>query len=325
MLEAEVLYLSQEDVKAANVSMSEVCDAVEAAFKDQGNGLATMPAKSRLSPDASRYYSAMPAVLPGLGIASVKWNAIFSGNPARGLPFVTGLLILNDDETGLPISVMDANWITAKRTGAASAVTARHLLAGQPERVGIYGCGVQGRTHAEALRAVFPSMRAIQAYDPSPPALASYVAEVERAQGIQVVPASTPREAISGCQLVITATPTTVRSEVLERDWLEPGQVIVSIDYDCYWTPGALGRLNAVFTDDLAQFEKSREYGGYYRHLHATPRELPKLLAGHCEGRTGPEQVIAAFNSGIAVEDAATAHLVYRAATSSGIGTRLPL
>ena len=98
--------------------------------------------------------------------------------------------------------------------------------------------------------------------------------DVEEAQGIEVVPASTPHEALAGCQLVITATPTTARSEVLEAGWLEPGQVIVSIDYDCYWTPGALGRLEAVFTDDLAQFEKSREYGGYYRHLHGAPREL---------------------------------------------------
>lgn len=320
----KLLYLSRADVENLGLSAGDVVEAVEAGLRELGLGRAAMPPKTRVVPDETRYYSAMPAALPGYGLASVKWNAIVSANPSRGLPFVIGLIILNDDTTGAPIAVLDSTWITAQRTAAASAVTARHLLACDLTTLGIFGCGVQGRTHAEMLQAVFPGLRRVRAFDVSVAALDKYRRTVGDKLDLDVIPCAEPRDVLRGAELVVTATPTTVRNEVLEGDWLEPGQLLVSVDFDCYWQASALHRLDRVFTDDVAQFEKSRGYG-YYAEFSGLPLDLPAVIAGRASGRETPEQVIAAFNSGVAVEDLAAARCVVEAARAQGVGTLLAL
>jgi ornithine cyclodeaminase/alanine dehydrogenase-like protein (mu-crystallin family) len=325
MSELSLLYLSRADVDALEIPIGEVIEVVEGALRDHGAGASVMPAKTRLSPDSSRYYSAMPAVLPSQGVAAVKWNSIVSANPARGLPFIVGLIILNDDGNGLPIAVLDSTWVTAWRTAAASAVTARHLLGHEPVTLGMFGCGVQGRTHAEAMQAAFPTLRRIQAFDPASATLARYVNEVGDRLELEVVPCAEPAEVAAGADLIVTATPTTVHSEMLEHALLSPGQVVVSIDYDCFWSPGSLNLLDAVFTDDLAQFERGQSSFGYYTGFTGKARSLPAVLAGKDPGRQSDDQIIGAFNAGVAVEDAATARLIYERSCARGVGTRLPL
>ena len=87
-----------------------------------------------------------------------------SGNQAKGLPYITGLLILNDPETGVPLAIMDCTWITAKRTGAATAVAAKYLARPESKTVGIVACGVQGRSNLEALACLF-KINKVKAYD----------------------------------------------------------------------------------------------------------------------------------------------------------------
>jgi ornithine cyclodeaminase/alanine dehydrogenase-like protein (mu-crystallin family) len=323
-LGAQVLYLRYAEMEGLGIAVADVIAAVEGALRELGMGQAVMPAKTRLTPDSSRYYSAMPCVLPAYGLACVKWNAIFSTNPARGLPFITGLMLVNDDSTGLPIAILDSGWVTAYRTGAASAVTAKHLIARDLLRLGIVGCGVQGRTHAVAMHSAFPSLREISAFDVSPTALARYQREMEAALGIKVTACDGPRDVLRGAQAVVTATPTTSRDPVLQGEWLEPGQLIISIDYDCYWNASGLDRLDAVFTDDVAQFEKSRQYG-YYATLTRPPKDLAAAIAGRAPSRTSEAQIIGAFNAGVAVEDLATARLIIELARARGAGTLLPL
>lgn len=97
----------------------------------------------------------------------MKWVSGYPENHKRGLPYISGLLILNDEETGIPLAVMDCTWITAMRTGAATAVAAKHLARPESETVGILGCGVQGRSNLEALHVLFP-LKQVVAYDTNP-------------------------------------------------------------------------------------------------------------------------------------------------------------
>ena len=97
----------------------------------------------------------MPAYIPALHSAGIKWVSGYPENFKRGLPYITGLLILNDVETGIPYAVMDCAWITAYRTGAASALAAKYLARPESKTAGILACGVQGRTNLlSAERAV---------------------------------------------------------------------------------------------------------------------------------------------------------------------------
>ena len=175
----KVLYLSRRDVETIHLPMREVIDALEAMFKEKGAGKVEMPPKPGIHTRLDAFIHAMPAYIPSLESAGMKWVSGYPANQQKGLPYITGLLILNDPETGIPIAVMDCTWITAKRTGAATGIAARYLARQDSSTVGIVACGVQGRSNLEALRALFPIQRVL-AYDTSPAALARYAAEMSQ-------------------------------------------------------------------------------------------------------------------------------------------------
>src|SRR5258705_3337250 len=164
-----ILYLSPADVEAARVPMKAIIERLLIAFDEKGLGRVEMPQKPGLDPGPAvndNCIHAMPASVPALGAAGVKWVSGFPGNPNRGLPYVSGLLILNDPETGLPKAVMDAAWITATRTGAATAVAAGRLARRDAAAFGILGCGAQARTNLEALTHGPPSLGGVRPPDP---------------------------------------------------------------------------------------------------------------------------------------------------------------
>jgi ornithine cyclodeaminase/alanine dehydrogenase-like protein (mu-crystallin family) len=325
MAEHEIRYLSRRDVEELGLDMPAVIEAVEQAFREKGGGRTLMPAKHWLAPSARRFYSAMTSVVPGAGAAACKWQSGSSDNPARGLPYLTGLLILNDAETGLPIAVMDSTWITAVRTAAATAVTARYLARPDVDCFAMLGCGVQGRRHVEALRAVFPGLRTVQAYDIDPGALARYVREMTERHGLAVRPCASAREAVRGAPLVVTGGPIEpTLARTIDADWLEPGLLGVSLDYDCYWRPAALHAAHKLFTDDVAQLEHQREFG-YFRDTPPLTGEIADVVAGKHPGRERSDEVILAMNLGIAIEDVTTARRVYELAVARDRGTVLPL
>ena len=151
--------------------------------------------------------------------AGMKWVSGFPGNHERGLPYITGLLILNDPETGIPLAVMDCEWITAMRTAAATAVAARRLARPNSSVLGVLGCGVQGRTNVAALGVLFPLTR-VMAYDVRPEAVRSFAEELKRQHGPEVVPVGDPRQAVSNCDMVETAGPILkVPHATIQADW----------------------------------------------------------------------------------------------------------
>src|SRR5580765_2142752 len=123
----EILYLSRADVIDVGLSMQEIIRAVEEMFREKGEGRVEMPPKPGIHTQPDAFIHAMPAYIPALKSAGIKWASGYPGNQKRGIPYITGLLILNDPETGIPLAVMDCAWITAQRTGAATAVAAKYL------------------------------------------------------------------------------------------------------------------------------------------------------------------------------------------------------
>src|SRR3990172_9323192 len=138
-----ILYLSRADVESINLPMTEIIDALESMFREKGNGKVEMPPKPGIHTRPNAFIHAMPAYIPSLESAGMKWVSGYPANQEKGLPYISGLLILNDPETGIPLAVMDCTWITAKRTGAATAVVAKYLARPKSATVGIIACGVQ--------------------------------------------------------------------------------------------------------------------------------------------------------------------------------------
>jgi ornithine cyclodeaminase/alanine dehydrogenase-like protein (mu-crystallin family) len=324
-MERQLLYLSQADVVSTGVTMAEVINLLETAFREKGEGRVEMPPKPGIHPgEGDNFIHAMPAYIPAMNSAGVKWVSGYPENYRRGLPYITGLLILNDPETGLPLAVMDCEWITAMRTAAASAVAALWLARPESSILGVLGCGVQGRTNTEALDVIF-SLERVMAYDVRPEAVRSFAQEIGAQLDVEVVPVETPQEAVAGCDLVVTAGPILKRPHAtIQPGWWDEGAFASLVDFDSYWHPEAMKEADKFCTDDLPQLEHYREVG-YFQDIPPVYADLGELVARQKPGRQIPEERTMACNLGLALDDMAVAPTVYQRAIEQGIGTWLPL
>lgn len=322
------LYLSHKDLDALGLGYGEIVAILEKVFVEKAEGRTSLPPKHWIERGGNdRFYSAMSSAIPGLGFGGCKWQSGDPANPTRGLPYIQGLYILSEDETGQVIAVMAAPWITAKRTAAASALAVKHLAKPAPRSLAILGCGLQGRAHLEAIKEVVPSIERCRAYDIRPEVTRDYVATMPRLTGVEVVATSSPGEAVSGCDVVISGGPilTPPRpSPAIEPGWIVPGCLGVAIDYDSYWKAETMQAMDLIATDDRGQIEHLREYQ-LFLDVPRLDVELGEILTGRKPGRRTAEDRILCFNLGIALEDLGTAAELYRRATERKIGTALPL
>jgi ornithine cyclodeaminase/alanine dehydrogenase len=319
-----VLYLSRKDVETINLPMRQIIDALDAMFKEKGTGRTEMPPKPGIHTRPESFIHAMPAYIPSLESAGIKWVSGYPENQKKGLPYITGLLILNDPETGIPLAILDCSWITAKRTGAATAVAARYLARPDSATVGIVACGVQGRSNLEALACLFKITK-VKAYDLYPEIAERYAREMSDALDLEVEPVKTPAEAVKGLDMVVTSGPILKNPKpLIEPGWLAPGAFASPVDFDSYWKTEALREIKKLATDDLAQMDYYRQEG-YFKETPKPYADLGEIAAGLKPGRESAGERTMSMNLGIALDDMATAIQIYKLAKAKRIGTELPL
>jgi ornithine cyclodeaminase/alanine dehydrogenase len=253
----------------------------------------------------------MPAYLRDEDVVTLKWVAGYPANKERGLPYITGLIVVNDADTGLPVAIMDGAEITAARTAAASGVCIRRFAPDGWSRAAILGCGEQGLFHARLLHALDPGA-SIRAWDPHPE-------RIERLAGLAEA-ASSWEEALAGAEVVVTAgpiveePPSPLSPEHLGERWLA-----LPIDFDFYFGPGAVTAAELFLVDDVGQFEYYRELG----HFQGWP--VPEGSVGDCLGREGAPARVLCCNLGIGALDAAFANAVLERARTAGAGVEIEL
>jgi ornithine cyclodeaminase/alanine dehydrogenase-like protein (mu-crystallin family) len=319
-----LLYLSRADVEAVRLDMGTVIDLLDQAFREKGAGRVEMPPKPGIHTQPDAFIHAMPAYIPALASAGIKWVSGYPANGARGLPYISGLLVLNDPETGIPTAVMDGTWITAVRTGGATGLSARYLARRDSETAGILACGVQGRTNLEALAHVFGLQR-VYAYDIVPAVRDRFVGEMRERLGLDVVAVGSPREAVAEADLIVTSGPILHHPDpTIPAGWVRSGAFASAVDFDSYWTGAALAEFDRVITDDHAQFEYYRTQG-YFGSTPTPDADLGEVATGQRPARQGDDERIIAINLGLALDDMAVAPEILRRALAAGIGTWLPL
>lgn len=324
MTHDSVLYLSRADVESVGLTMSEVIEALEGMFLEKSAGRVEMPPKPGIHTRPDAFIHAMPAYIQGLEAAGVKWVSGYPANPAAGLPYISGLLILNDPANGIPLAVMDCTWITAMRTGAATAVAAKHLARPDSHSVGIVACGVQGRSNLQALACAFDIDR-VMAYDIDAETARRFAADMEEALGIAVRPVTDLADAVKGPDIVVTSGPILKHPDPAIPDgWLAPGSFASLVDFDSYWQGAALRQADRLATDDVAQMRYYRQVG-YFRDTPEPYADLAELVAGAKPGRERDDERTMAINLGLALEDMVVAVQVFRRAAEAGFGQRLPL
>jgi ornithine cyclodeaminase/alanine dehydrogenase-like protein (mu-crystallin family) len=324
MTKNTILYLSRKDMETVNLPMAEIIDALESMFREKGEGRVEMPPKPGIHTRKDAFIHAMPAYIPAMNSAGLKWVSGYPENQAKGLPYITGLLVLNDPETGIPIAIMDATWITAQRTGAATAIAAKYLARPESTSVGILACGVQGRSNLEALACLFKITK-VKAYDIQSEVAQRYAREMKNIVPVDIEIVDTPKEAVVGMDMVVTSGPILKDpTPVIEAGWLAEGSFASPVDFDSYWKGEALRQADKLATDDLAQMAYYRT-SGYFKDTPQPYADLGMIVTGKAPGRENPGERTISINLGLALDDMATAIRIYKKARELGIGTALPL
>lgn len=313
----ELLYLSRAEVAGLLPGIPEQLDLVEQTYRALAAGRVELPPKPGVHPRKDSFIHAMPAYLRDEDVVALKWVAGYPANKERGLPYITGLIVLNDPETGLALAILDGAEITAARTAAASGVCVRRFAPDGWRRAAILGCGEQGRFHARLLAALNPDVR-IRAYDRHPERVQAMPDPVEAAPG--------PREALEGADVIVTAGPIVEDPDPpIAPDWLGERWLLLPIDFDFYVRSETVAAADLFLADDVAQFEYYRELG-HFQGWPAPAASVGERLAEEMQVTDcylHPTQVLCC-NLGIGALDAAFAHAVLARAQAEGVGTTLP-
>ena len=314
----EILYLANADIEACGLGLAEVEAVVEAMFAAKAAGTASMKPKVALASPGGALFLGSAGVMTSPPYAGVKWVGV-AGNQDRGLPHIAGMMLLSDTETGMPVSVMDARWITGVRTAAITAVAARRLARPDSASIGFVACGLQARSHLAALRPHFPIVR-IRAFSRRLATAEAFAVEA-RAEGLEAEAVEGPRAALEGMDIVITTTPVVPRPEpFLDAAWLGPGSFAAMVDLGLSWISETLPGLDRVMTDDTVQSETDK-----LAYPEPYDGEVADLVAGRLVGRRSPEERTALVFAGIGLADTAVCAAVYERAVEKGVGRVLPL
>lgn len=318
------VYLSRQDVELLQISMSQIIAALVEMFLEKGEGRVEMPPKPGIHTKKDAFIHAMPAYIPSMKVAGLKWVSGYPENQSKGLPYITGLLILNDPETGIPLAVMDCTWITAMRTGAATAVASKYLARKESSTVGIIACGVQGRSNLEALTCLY-NLKKVKAFDINPEIARKFAKEMSQKLQLNIEPVLSLQDAVKNLDIVVTSGPILKNPDPpIQAGWLEPGSFASLVDFDSYWQGPALQEVEKLTTDDHSQMNYYRSVG-YFKNTPSAYADLGEIVAGRKPGRESLMERIISINLGLALDDMATAILIYKKAIEKGIGTIMPL
>jgi ornithine cyclodeaminase/alanine dehydrogenase-like protein (mu-crystallin family) len=293
------------DAVFAAVSPAEAIERVRAAFLRHRRGEWQMPPKVYLDSAPHGDFRAMPA--RGDGLALLKWITSFPGNPAHGLPTVTGVICLSDATTGELLALIDAGAVTALRTGAVAAVASRALAGEDAASVGVIGCGLHGAWAARCMVAA--------GYGPG--VCADPRADTARALAAELGWEAGAREQALACDVVCCVTPGA--EIVVDAGDLRPGMHLNMLGADgpqkAEASIGAVASC-ALFCDEWEQASHGGELAGAVAAgLVARERvgDLGAVLAGDAPGRPGPEAVTLFDSTGLAIQDLAVSAAVLAA------------
>lgn len=322
-------YLSQEDVLKVKLPYRDIIEVVEAAMAAKGLGEFECPPKPGVhtrttSTGATTFLHAMPAFVKTLDVSGLKWVAGYPDNFKYDLPQIFGLMVLNDCETGAPLSVMDCRWITGVRTAAVSAVTAKYCRPAVVDTLSIVGAGMQARTHAIMLKEVCPEIKRILISDIKPENVDKCIADLKPfLPDVEFVPVST-EDAIKQADILVTATQRVAKPFVF-YDMIKPGALVMALEAGRALEGKLIKNCDKYITDDWDLTLSYVSQGAFAEGLPAVHNTLGKIVIGEEPGRERAEDIILAVNEGMAISDVALAAKVYEAAMEKGIGIDLPL
>lgn len=308
------------------LQMADCMDVVEKAFAEMAQGTAVLPLRINITPpDGLALY--MPAYLKQMGALACKVVTVYKNNPAKHkLPTTIGKVLVQNPETGEVVCIMDGGYLTAVRTGAASGVATKYLARSDKGQIaGIFGAGVQAKMQ---LWAVAEARQISKAYvfDISEEAAGKFISEMGQKLNLEIIQAKSASEIISNCDIICTASSSA--TPLFDGNSVKPGTHINGIGSH---TPSARELDTAIIKRSLLVADSYeaclKEAGdimipiqeGAIDNNHMVA-ELGEVVIGKKKPRTDSEQITLFKSNGLAIQDVATAKLVYDRALRGGVG-----
>jgi ornithine cyclodeaminase/alanine dehydrogenase len=313
-----IRYLPDATLASLDISPAELVEAIEAALAAQAEGRLHTAPKTVILPGDGRYLMAtLAAGDPGFVV--VKQVSVCPDNAERDLPTINGAILVLDGETGLLRAILGANWVTAFRTAALSAVAARRLAHPEAQTLALIGSGVQARSHLAVFAEFFP-LRRVRV-------LGRGQANIDRlcdqARGLRLDAGATddPEAALAGADIVVSAT--TLDDTIdpfLDARWLKPGAFASITDACIPWRADTLSVFDTVIVDDREQEAASERT---MLHPDLIKDDLLGLVISAPQGFDRETRSAFAFR-GLALGDYAIAGLALERAEERGVGLALP-
>ena len=290
----EMLYLTKADVMSLGITMQEFIDQMEIVYKEKGADRVTMPPKMPMHPLIENgphgHLTAMPALIPAIDAAGVKQIGGFASNIGTDVDYITGLYILNDTKTGVPLCVMDCVWLTGMRTGAVTGLSAKYLARKDSKVVTIIGCGMQGHVSLDALMCVLDQLEEVYVTDVNQGAVDRYLKEQgKKYPQLKISQITDMETCIRKSDIICTCVPSDIdeKYQVIKRDWLKKeGLTIFPVDVGVSFEPDCLTEsdFDKWYADDIDQYKHFREEE-YVKYGPAEPPRFGHMLNGFIPAR----------------------------------------
>lgn len=326
----EILFLGKEDVDALNLDLQEIMDAIELGLQAHGEQKVIMPSKDHLPLDyPEKLFNILKGYVAPIDVAGVKVIGDFHGNYQHNLPSELALITLYSSETGAPFAIVDGTLITWMRTGAVTAVGAKHLASDKPKVLGHIGARGTAWYNVPMLDELF-DFAEIRVTSRRPESRERFAEKMSQQLGKKITVTETTETAVRDADIIIDAS-RLVEHQVLVADkWVKPGAHIQAYGAILSVEPTIPFSVDKFVVDDWNQCQKS-QYGqfagliqsGELRSEHIYG-EIGEIVAGRKPGRTNQNERILFWHKGFAISDIMLGHLAYQKAVERGIGTRLP-
>ena len=318
----QVKILSKEQVASLGLTMREIMDGMIEGWKIMATEKVELPAKIGVHPRKDCYIHAMPCFVEKLDSAIIKWAAGYPSNFAKKLPYINGIIVVNNPDTGLVEIIMDSAWVTAWRTGGATGVCAQFMAADGAGVASVVGTGVQGIATGLALKEGLPALKTLKIYDVVESQMDRFISEVKPAcPNVEIVKCASPKDAVEDCDVIATAVPILEKPQpIIRKAWLKPDALAITEDYDSAYDADIM--MSSTFVcDDRNQYLQTQSWGTYFQS-YPREKDLYADMSEICCGTKAPVKkgLRGAVLMGIAMHDVMTVRLIQEKLKTNNIG-----
>ena len=330
MKNINLTYLNGPDIARLGFTDDEILAAVEQGLLAQGNGQTVIEPRVHLTPDPAfrGHFNVLRGYIAPMNLAGVKIVGDYVDNYKQGLPSEMAMLNLFDPRTGMPVAMLDATFITDARTGAITALGAKHLARKNSKVLGHIGARGTAYWNVRLLNHLF-DFDEIRIHSRRPESREKFATKLEQDLGKKITITEDWESCVRGADIVVEASRLEEPTPLLKTEWIKPGALVVP-----YGTMSAVELsltdiMNKMVVDDWGQC-KGGPFGSLRAHVNAGKlseqtlhAELGQIVAGIKPGRQSDDETNLFWHRGLSLSDIAMGHALLQKAAAMGIGQQL--